>query len=88
MLGYERLASCPEVQYHAILMHYATHASIAIQAHKALKLVRQHPDDMTTAGTDRTIVCIVEQLKKGHLSDLGIPLEWPKLETLNSLSKL
>lgn len=74
----QTLIRCPERQAEAIASHYCCHALVAKQLLEAIELAKLH---YTHRGFDNCnltelIAQLTEQLKEGHLRDLGIELKW------------
>ena len=66
----------PTVQAEIIATHYAKNAK---QAAAALELLK-YRDPLNPSGNtsiDQVIAIIMSELKRSHIEDLGIPLEWP-----------
>lgn len=70
------LVGHPERQAEAIIHHYAAHASMAIDVFRVMEKYRGlHPQDHPDHYRDY-INHAVYLIRRGHLADFGIPLEW------------
>lgn len=72
-MRYAMLARNAEIQAEIIAQHYASLASIALQVVKLIEVRRHtghHPE------VDYCVDGLIDEMKRRHLQDLGIPLEW------------
>ena len=65
----------PQSQPEMIAHHYTKLAATALNL---LRLCEMRRYCQTTDQTDEAIELLTEEIKRYHLEDLGIPLEWTK----------
>lgn len=75
-LAFARLQQCPESQAEAICKHYVAHAVLALDTLRLIEAAR-FSEDRTSA--DYAIKSFVATIKRNHLHDFGIELEWRSL---------
>lgn len=75
-LARERFYTHPETAAEAIAAHYASHATMALQLLELIKLKRYAPPEASTTHADEAIEYLTNHIKRDHLNDFGIPLEW------------
>jgi hypothetical protein len=81
-IAYETLRRFPEHQAEAIAKHYVAHAMVALQILKIIEVQRGALD--TNPNIDQVIQLLVNQIKANHRHDLGIALEWPNHDPLQT----
>lgn len=75
--AYERLSRHPEVQAEAIASHYRNYSAHAATLVKLVQMRRERVHaGMPNEEIDKAIEHFTNDLRRGHLQDLGIPLVW------------
>ena len=75
-LAYQSLCQCQDRQAETIARHYIAHATLALNLLHLIE-ARRHSSD--PVNLDAAIDHCVQQIKRNHMYDFGIELEWRQL---------
>lgn len=80
-MSYDRMLRHPDYQAEAIAKHYASLATISSDLLKLTELRRNRDDAEQCHAIEETITHHVNLIKRTHLGDFGLALEWPEPNT-------
>lgn len=76
-LAFGRLSEYPDRQAFAIAEHYVSMAHLALELHRVLEARRLLASPHSNPCVNHAIGEMVCEIKRHHLIDLGLELEWP-----------